>query len=137
MAGNGFSEDGERLESGSDPNKGERMDGKSNQSMWEQLSHETGVKARRKIKAQKGKNRGVWYALGMLGLVGWSVAIPPLVGVALGNWIDNRWQSDVSWTLMLFLIGLGLGLWNAWQWLKQEGLKTEKDQELEEENGIE
>jgi ATP synthase protein I len=137
MADQRLSEDGERPEAGSDPTKGDRMGGRSNQSMWEQLSHETGVKARRKIKARKGKNRGVWYALGMLGLVGWSVVIPPLVGVALGSWIDSRWPSDVSWTLMLFLIGLGLGLWNAWLWLKQEGLKTEIDEGLEEENGIE
>jgi ATP synthase protein I len=130
-------QDGEQTEAGSDSMKSDRKEVEGHQSMWEQLSQETGVKTRRKIKARQSKGKGVWYALGMLGLVGWSVVIPPLVGVALGNWIDNRWPSDVSWTLMLFLIGLGLGLWNAWQWLKQEGLKTEKDQELEDENGIE
>jgi ATP synthase protein I len=130
-------QEGEHPVAGSDAKNSARKEIDGYQSMWKQLSQETGVKTKRKIKAQQRKNKGVWYALGMLGLVGWSVVIPPLVGVALGSWIDSRWQSDVSWTLMLFLIGLGLGLWNAWQWLKQEGLITESDGELEDKNGIE
>jgi ATP synthase protein I len=34
---------------------------------------------------------GVWFGLGMMGLIGWSVAVPTLLGAALGIWLDNRY----------------------------------------------
>jgi predicted F0F1-ATPase subunit len=33
---------------------------------------------------------GVWFGLGMMGLIGWSVAVPTLLGAALGLWLDSR-----------------------------------------------
>ncbi len=106
-------------------------------SMWEELSRETELKARRKITARKETKNSTWYALGMLGLVGWSIAIPPLVGAAIGMWIDKRWPSNISWTLTFLLIGLVIGLWNAWEWLKSERSKMEKNQRSEEDDEIE
>ena len=74
----------------------------------------------RKIKTRREKDRGVWFGLGMFGLVGWSVAIPTLIGLALGIWIDSRWPSRYSWTLMGLIIGVALGCLNAWFWVKRE-----------------
>ena len=45
------------------------------------------AKAARKIKARKS-TQGVWFGLGMMGLVGWSVVVPTLLGSALGIWLD-------------------------------------------------
>jgi ATP synthase protein I len=56
----------------------------------------------------------------MFGLVGWSVAIPTLLGVTLGIWIDLKWPSRYSWTLMFLIIGVLLGCLNAWFWLSRE-----------------
>lgn len=56
----------------------------------------------------------------MYGLVGWSVVMPTLLGVAAGLWVDSRWPSRFSWTLMLMLGGLLLGCWNAWYWVSLE-----------------
>ncbi|MGD1944035.1 MAG: AtpZ/AtpI family protein [Leptolyngbyaceae cyanobacterium] len=76
-------------------------------------------KARRKLKArQTGKQ--VWFALGMFGMVGWAVALPTLMGVALGVWIDRQVASQYSWTLMLLAVGVALGCWNAWYWVTKE-----------------
>ena len=57
----------------------------------------------------------------MFGLVGWSVAVPIVAGVALGVWIDRNWPGDVSWTLTLLLAGAVLGAFNAWYWVQREG----------------
>ena len=38
---------------------------------------EIGAKAARKLKARKSA-QGVWFGLGMMGLVGWSVVVPTL-----------------------------------------------------------
>jgi ATP synthase protein I len=81
---------------------------------------EVGNKEQRKIKARKEGDRSVWFGLGMFGLVGWSVAIPTLIGVAIGVWIDKRWPGPRSWTLMCLILGVIVGCVNAWYWVKRE-----------------
>lgn len=77
-------------------------------------------KEARKLRARRRAHPHVWFGLGMFGLVGWSVAIPTLLGAALGIWLDARWEGRQSWTLMLLFGGLILGCLNAWRWLRDE-----------------
>ena len=56
----------------------------------------------------------------MFGLVGWSVALPTVLFIALGAWIDSRFPSRHSWTLMLLFVGVVIGCLNAWFWIKRE-----------------
>jgi ATP synthase protein I len=79
----------------------------------------------RKLSARKKKDRSVWFGLGMFGLVGWSVAIPTVIGAFIGLWIDSTYAGKTSWTLTLLFVGIVLGCWNAWRWVKREGEKTE------------
>lgn len=74
----------------------------------------------RKVRARKEKDRGVWFGLGMFGLVGWSVAVPTVAFLALGVWIDGSYPSRFSWTLMLLFVGVVLGCLNSWYWIKRE-----------------
>ena len=91
------------------------------------FSHKVGASAERKLKARHS-TQGVWFGLGMMGLIGWSVVVPTLLGAALGNWLDHRHSGKHSWTLMLLGIGLVVGCLNAWQWVIKED-KAMKDQE--------
>lgn len=77
-------------------------------------------KAQRKIRAQQEQHKSIWFGLGMFGMVGWSVAIPTVIGVAAGLWIDTRFPGPVSWTLTLLVGGVLLGCVNAWFWVKRE-----------------
>lgn len=77
-------------------------------------------KAERRRKAASEQDRGVWFSLGLFGLIGWSIAVPTLVGIAAGVWIDDRWPGRISWTLTLLFVGLVVGCINAWYWVKQE-----------------
>ncbi|MEM5788596.1 MAG: AtpZ/AtpI family protein [Syntrophobacteraceae bacterium] len=86
----------------------------------ETLGRKVAEKEARKLRARREDDRGVWYGLGMMGLIGWSVAIPTLVGIAIGIWIDVRWPSRFSWTLMLLFLGVVLGCLNAWYWVSRE-----------------
>jgi len=54
----------------------------------EDLEKQVGAKESRKMKGRREKDRSIWFGLGMFGLIGWSVAIPTLIGVAVGIWID-------------------------------------------------
>jgi len=84
------------------------------------LSEKVGQRAARKQRARAKSQRTAWFGLGMFGLVGWSVAIPTVIGIAIGVWLDRRWPGQVSWTLTFLLIGVALGCLNAWYWIKQE-----------------
>jgi ATP synthase protein I len=97
------------------------------------LSQEVGVKAARKLKARRHVTRTVWFGLGMMGLIGWSVAIPTLLGAALGLWLDKRHPGTHSWTLMLLVIGLIIGCVNAWHWVNKEDQAMRDEQEDEDE----
>jgi ATP synthase protein I len=81
---------------------------------------QVGAKAARKLKARRNSTQGVWFGLGMMGLIGWSVAIPTLLGAALGLWLDKRFPGGRSWTLALLVAGLTIGCLNAWFWVSKE-----------------
>ena len=85
-----------------------------------EVADAVGRKAERKLRARREGRRGVWFGLGMFGLVGWAVALPTVAGIALGLWLDARFPSRVSWTLTLLLLGAALGSLNAWYWVKRE-----------------
>jgi ATP synthase protein I len=81
---------------------------------------EVGAKAARKLAARRNPAGGVWFGLGMMGLVGWSVAIPTLLGAALGLWLDAHHPGTHNWTLALLVAGLALGCFNAWHWVARQ-----------------
>ena len=88
-----------------------------------------GTKAARKLKARRHSAQGVWFGLGMMGLIGWSVAVPTLLGATLGLWLDRRYPEGRSWTLALLVAGLMIGCLNAWQWVSREDQAMRDEQE--------
>ena len=84
------------------------------------FASQVGAKAARKLKARRDGAHCVWFGLGMMGLIGWSVTIPTLAGTALGHWLDQRHPGGHSWTLALLVAGLSIGCFNAWYWVAQE-----------------
>lgn len=90
------------------------------------FSREVERKEALKIKGRNERGETVWFGLGMFGVIGWSVAIPTLIGVAIGLWIDQSWPSQFSWTLMLLIGGLMLGCLNAWYWVRKGGYSSEQ-----------
>jgi ATP synthase protein I len=102
---------------------GESRDGPSNPQLpTDQAAFLQQVEAKtaRKLKASRQGDRGVWFGLGMSGLIGWSVAVPTLLGAMLGLWLDRRHPGVHSWTLSLLIVGLAIGCLNAWHWVTQE-----------------
>jgi ATP synthase protein I len=84
------------------------------------LAAQIGDKASRKLAAQRDPSHGVWFGLGMMGLIGWSVAIPTVLGAVLGLWLDTRHPGSHSWTLALLVAGLVIGCLNAWHWVAKQ-----------------
>ena len=81
---------------------------------------EVAEKEARRLKARREKNRSIWFGLGMMGLVGWAVAIPTVIGIGIGIWLDASFPSRISWTLTGMVIGLTIGCYTAWRWVERE-----------------
>lgn len=79
-----------------------------------------GARAERKAQARRQGRLKAWFGLGMFGLIGWAVAVPTLIGIAVGMWLDEVAPARFSWTLALLLAGVALGCWNAWHWVQRE-----------------
>ena len=84
------------------------------------LAKQVGAKAERKLRARRDSAPGVWSGLGMMGLIGWSVVVPTLLGAALGLWLDSQHPGAHPWSLALLMAGLVLGCLNAWRWVAQQ-----------------
>ena len=41
-----------------------------------------------------------------------------LTGVFVGRWLDQTFNSGLFWTAPLLMLGLALGCWSAWKWIK-------------------
>lgn len=88
-----------------------------------------GKDAARKLKARRDSAQGVWFGLGMMGLIGWSVTTPTLLGAALGLWLDKRQAGQHSWTLALLVAGLTIGCFCAWHWVARQDEAMREEQE--------
>lgn len=88
-----------------------------------------GEREHRKLLAQRRKLQTVWQGVGVFGLVGWSVALPAVLGALLGGWLDRTHPAGRSWTLIFLVAGLMLGCWNAGRWVarEQEAIRRENE----------
>ncbi len=86
----------------------------------EQLVTTIGRKQARKQRARAEGDDTLARGLGASGAIGWSIAIPTLIGIAVGVWLDARRDESISWTLTLLGVGLGLGCLSAYHWFKKE-----------------
>ncbi|MBI5870036.1 MAG: AtpZ/AtpI family protein [Actinobacteria bacterium] len=79
-----------------------------------------GRKAQADAEARERERSRFWYDFMRFNLTGWSVVVPTLAGLAIGNWIDNRYPTSFSWALVLMAVGLFLGCLNAWYWIRHQ-----------------
>ena len=62
--------------------------------------------------------------LGQIGILGWAVVAPTLLGLAAGRWLDRYWRTGVFFSAPLLMLGAAVGLWSAWKWMHRQ---TEDD----------
>ncbi|GAA4337425.1 hypothetical protein GCM10023144_33150 [Pigmentiphaga soli] len=55
--------------------------------------------------------------LARVGVLGWLIAAPMLIGIFVGRLLDRAAGGGIFWTAPLLLAGLGLGCWSAWKWI--------------------
>ena len=60
----------------------------------------------------------VAHRLAQIGVLGWIIIVPMLIGIFAGRWLDQRFGTGLFWTAPLLLLGTALGGWSAWKWMK-------------------
>lgn len=50
---------------------------------------------------------------------GFSLLLLPLTGGLIGLGIDWLWPSEISWAMVLALLGIAAGCFNVWRWYKR------------------
>jgi ATP synthase protein I len=56
--------------------------------------------------------------LGQIGVLGWIIVVPMLIGVFTGRWLDRVFNSGLFCTAPLLILGAALGCWSAWKWMQ-------------------
>ena len=58
--------------------------------------------------------------LGQIGVLGWAIVAPILIGVVMGRWLDGAFKTGVFFTAPLIMLGAAAGLWTAWRWMRRQ-----------------
>ncbi len=83
--------------------------------------HETVKRTERQVKiADKEGERSVGQNLALIGSLGWLIAMPTVVGIFFGRWLDGRTEGGIFWTGGCIIIGVSLGSMFAWKRMKRE-----------------
>jgi ATP synthase protein I len=77
-------------------------------------------KSLRRERARHRHDESVWAWLGTFGLVGWTIAVPTVLGLALGRFIDDRVETSLSFTITFLVAGVAVGVSMAWYWVRRE-----------------
>jgi ATP synthase protein I len=59
--------------------------------------------------------------LGQIGVLGWTIVIPMLLGLFAGRWLDRTLQTNVFFSGSLLMVGAAIGFWSAWRWMHARG----------------
>ncbi len=58
--------------------------------------------------------------VGQIGILGWIIVAPILIGLFIGRWLDHRLGTGIFWSAPLLLLGLAVGCWSAWRWMHNQ-----------------
>ena len=58
--------------------------------------------------------------VGQIGVLGWIIVTPMLLGLFLGRWLDHRLGTGIFWSAPLLLVGAVVGAYSAWKWMYRQ-----------------
>jgi|SRR6516162_8768768 ATP synthase protein I len=58
--------------------------------------------------------------VGQIGVLGWMIVAPTLLGLFVGRWLDGTFGSGIFWSAGLLVLGVTIGFWSAWNWMHRQ-----------------
>lgn len=70
--------------------------------------------------AQETPEPSLGTRLGQIGVLGWAIVTPMLLGVLLGRIADKQFDTGVTFSAAAIFIGAAIGLHAAWKWMHKK-----------------
>ncbi len=96
------------------------MTGRSGDGPDEPLATAARRAREREAAGQRDPGPSLARQFGQIGMLGWMIAGPALLGVVAGRWLDNRLGSGITMAAALTMLGAALGLWLALRWMHEQ-----------------
>ena len=58
--------------------------------------------------------------VGQIGILGWIIVAPTLLGLFIGRWLDRMFASGIFWSATLLMLGVTIGFWSGWRWMHRQ-----------------
>lgn len=58
--------------------------------------------------------------LGQIGILGWTIVVPALIGLFAGRAVDRALGSGIFFSAPLLMLGVAFGFWSAWRWMHRQ-----------------
>lgn len=58
--------------------------------------------------------------VGQIGILGWIIVAPTLLGLFIGRWLDGLFASGIFWSAALLTLGVAIGFWSGWRWMHRQ-----------------
>ena len=78
------------------------------------------IAADRDRRAREDREPTIATRLGQIGVLGWAIVAPILIGVVIGRWLDGTFRSGVFFTAPMIMLGAAAGMWTAWRWMHRQ-----------------
>lgn len=78
------------------------------------------LREQRSERWKKEGERSLWQNLSMVGALGWLIVTPTLLGVLIGRWLDDIFETGIFFSGALIFLGLAMGCYLAWQRVSKE-----------------
>lgn len=75
---------------------------------------------RARRRRQEESEPSVIRFVGQIGVLGWIIVAPALIGLFAGRWLDARLGTGIFWSAPLMLLGVVIGCWSAWRWMHRQ-----------------
>lgn len=58
--------------------------------------------------------------VGQIGILGWIIVAPTLIGLFVGRWLDHVLHTGIFWSAALLMLGVTLGFWSGLRWMHKQ-----------------
>nr|WP_283949800.1 AtpZ/AtpI family protein [Limobrevibacterium gyesilva] len=77
------------------------------------------LRGARHREAQREGEPSLGRHLAQVGVLGWMIVTPALAGLFIGRLLDRHFGSGIFWSAPLLMLGVVLGCWSAWRWIRR------------------
>jgi ATP synthase protein I len=74
----------------------------------------------RRIRWRTEGEPSVMRFVGQIGILGWIIVAPTLLGLFVGRRLDGSFGTGIFWSAALLVLGVTLGFWSGWRWMHRQ-----------------